>query len=161
MTNNNPILSPVTFDPASMRDLNDIMPVMNAAFEPEHGEAWTLPQCSGIMSLPGSWLYVARSETTLVGFAMGRTILSEAELLLIAVAPCAQRTGVGDGLMNMLIAALRENGVAKLHLEVRSNNMARAFYEEFGFSEVGLRKNYYRGANGALTDALTLSRDIQ
>lgn len=161
MTQDSPIANPVTFDAASIRDLSDIMPVMNTAFDPAHGEAWTLLQCSGIMSLPGSWLFVARRAAMLVGFAMGRTIVGEAELLLIAVAPVAQRTGVGNGLMETVISHLRENGVAKLHLEVRSSNTARAFYDEFGFSSVGLRKNYYRGAGGSLTDALTLSRDIQ
>lgn len=145
----------------SPRDVSQIMPVMALAFDPAFGEAWTLPQCSGIMSMPGAWLIVARSDGQAIGFAMGRTIVAEAELLLLAVAPSAQRSGVGRAVIEMLIDQLRAEGVDKLHLEVRKCNSARSFYEDLGFVGVGMRKNYYRGATGALADALTLSRDIQ
>ena len=145
----------------SPRSVAEIMPVMTQAFDPAFGEAWTLPQCLGIMSMPGAWLFVARSDGEAVGFAMGRTIVAEAELLLLAVAPSAQRSGIGRAVIDMLIDQLRAEGVSKLHLEVRKNNSARTFYEDLGFAAVGLRKNYYRGATGALADALTLSRDIQ
>ncbi len=145
----------------SPRDVSQIMPVMAQAFDPAYGEAWTLPQCLGIMSMPGAWLIVARSGGEAIGFAMGRTIVAEAELLLLAVAPSAQRGGVGRALIEMLIDQLRKDGVDKLHLEVRKCNSARSFYENLGFVSVGLRKNYYRGATGELADALTLSRDLQ
>lgn len=111
--------------------------------------------------MPGAWLIVARSDGEAIGFAMGRTILAEAELLLLAVAPSAQRKGVGRAVIEMAIDRLRADGVDKLHLEVRKCNSARSFYEDLGFVGVGMRKNYYRGATGALADALTLSRDIQ
>lgn len=151
----------ITIASISPRDVSQIMPVMIKAFDPAFGEAWTLPQCLGIMSMPGAWLVVASNDGEAIGFAMGRTIVSEAELLLLAVTPSAQRSGVGRALIEVLIDQLRTGGVDKLHLEVRSSNSARSFYENFGFIGVGLRKNYYRGATGALADALTLSRDLQ
>lgn len=161
MTQTKDLEPSVTVLAGTIRDLDGIMPVMQSAFDPAHGEAWTLAQCSGIMSLPGSWLFLAYRDQVIVGFGFGRTIAGEAELLLIGVDKIVQRSGIGHALMTMLIDHLHVNGVSKLHLEVRSNNKARVFYEEFGFSCVGLRKNYYRGAGGSSTDALTLSRDIQ
>lgn len=151
----------ITIAAVSPRDVSQIMPVMTQAFDPAYGEAWTLPQCLGIMSMPGAWLIVARGQSEAVGFAMGRTIVAEAELLLLAVAPSAQRSGIGRAVMQTLIDQLRTGGVSKLHLEVRSSNSAHTFYKDLGFVGVGLRKNYYRGATGALADALTLTRDIR
>ena len=44
-----------------------------------------------------------------------------------------------------LVEALKDQGNHSLMLEVRvSNEPARKLYEKLGFTQVGLRKNYYR-----------------
>lgn len=145
---------------AGVPDLDAVMTVMNRAFDPSHGEAWTAPQCAGVLSLPGSQLLIARKAGKPLGFALVRSVADEAELLLIAVRPDVQRSGVGLKLIEQVTGRLVQEGVKFLHLEVRSNNPALAFYERLGFGQIGLRRDYYRGLDGKLTDAITLSRQI-
>jgi [ribosomal protein S18]-alanine N-acetyltransferase len=153
-------MTAVTIVDCNAQALDDIMPVMRSAFDPAYGEAWTASQCAGILSLPGSWLIAARTDNHIAGFALARAILDEAELLLLAVDTRYQRRKIGFALLDRMILDSASKGVSKLFLEVRANNPAHSFYERNGFSAVGLRRNYYRGAHGQLTDAVTLSRII-
>lgn len=146
---------------AGIADLDAVMTVMNKAFDPRHGEAWTAPQCAGVLSLPGSFLLIARSGSKTLGFALVRTVADEAELLLIAVRPDGQRSGVGVKLIQNVTLRLEHAGVKILHLEVRADNPALAFYNRLGFEKIGLRRDYYRGHDGKLTDAVTLRRRIE
>lgn len=101
----------------------------------------------------------ARAGRAVIGFAVARLLLDEAELLLIAVAPTARRQGVAAGLWNDLVQRLAASGARTIHLEVRaSNHGAQAFYRALGFTQCGLRRQYYpAGAhNGLREDALLL-----
>lgn len=84
------------------------------------------------------------------GFAVWMQALpDEAELLNIVIAPDQQGRGLGRYLLQAVLATAQQNGVARLLLEVRASNAAaRALYLSVGFIENGLRKNYYRSANG-------------
>lgn len=144
--------------PATVSDLDEVMAVMGASFDPEFGEAWTAPQCAGLLSMPGVWLTLARRDGEPVGFALSRVIVGEAELLLLAVKRSARRQGIGGALLDAFVGEARARGAEKLHLEVRLGNDAEALYRRGGFQEVGRRFNYYRGASGQLYDALTLAR---
>jgi [ribosomal protein S18]-alanine N-acetyltransferase len=150
----------MTITTATAGDIDAIMPVMASSFDPQYGEAWTLAQCVGMLSLPGSWLLTARAEGRVVGFALSRIIVDEVELLLLAVTRTNQRDGIGSALLTHVLDDARRRGAIRLHLEVRSNNGARDFYTNHGFSQCGERTNYYRGIAGQLTNAVTLSRQI-
>jgi tRNA threonylcarbamoyl adenosine modification protein YeaZ/ribosomal-protein-alanine acetyltransferase len=105
----------------------------------------------------------AREGDALVGFAVARTLVDDAELLLIAVRPEHRRGGCATLLVNALLVRLREMGKTPLHLEVRASNAsAIAFYEARGFARTGQRKNYY--PNGVFgtdrEDALLMAREI-
>ncbi len=152
--------APVEIAEASALDLEKVMIVMKKAFDPRHGEAWTAAQCAGILSLPGSLLLIARSGDRTLGFALARSVADEGELLLIAVSPDRQRRGTGKWLVKKIIERLVDKGVKKLHLEMRTDNPALAFYNDLGFQQVGLRRDYYRRSDGQLTDAATLSLEI-
>jgi [ribosomal protein S18]-alanine N-acetyltransferase len=94
------------------------------------------------------------------GFSLLRTVADEAELLLLAVAPDAQRRGVGASLLRQFIDHGRTNGARRLHLEVRDGNPAVAMYQAFGFKEEGRRPKYYCGQDGSQHDALTMARPV-
>ncbi|WP_277982047.1 ribosomal protein S18-alanine N-acetyltransferase [Sphingomonas phyllosphaerae] len=136
-------------------DAEAIDRVMDAAFDPRYGEAWTRSQCVGILAMPGVWLTLARVEGAVVGFALNRAIMDEAELLLIAVDPAHARTGIGATLLRGVIADCRGRGVRRLHLEVRANNPAVALYVLHGFRRAGVRRGYYRSRSGETFDAHT------
>ena len=155
-----PATVPVTIRDCGSDDLDPVMEIMSAAFEPTYGEAWTRSQCAGILPMAGVTLRLAEHDDGKVaGFALLRAVADEAELLLIAVAPAAQQTGIGAALVEDFITLATARGARRLHLEVRDGNTAIVLYERAGFKLVGRRRDYYRGLDGRKRDALTLAVD--
>lgn len=142
------------------RDLNAVEAIMADAFDPRWGEAWTRNQVIGILAIPGVWLTVAEQAGSPVGFALTRGVVDEAELLLLAVAPAARRRGVGAALLRGVVADCSDRKITALHLEVREGNDAIKLYKNAGFTKIGERRDYYRGANGQSYSALTLHRKV-
>ena len=142
----------------SAADLDDVMRIMDRAFDPGFGEAWTRSQCAGILPMSGVVLLIAEEEGVPVGFALHRVVADEAELLLLAVDPDFHRRGIGSSLLAQFIVSSTREGASRLHLEVRENNPAVLIYQGDGFTVVGRRSNYYTGASGESYDALTLAR---
>ena len=78
------------------------------------------------------------------GFTCVTAILEEGEILNIAVEPSLRRFGIGRKLLGAAVDTAKRNGVKALYLEVRRSNMpAIGLYESFGFTQIGIRKNYY------------------
>jgi tRNA threonylcarbamoyl adenosine modification protein YeaZ/ribosomal-protein-alanine acetyltransferase len=100
----------------------------------------------------------ARTADALVGYGgisrLGRRPPFEYEVHTIGVDPVCQGRGIGRRLLAELLN-FAAGGV--VHLEVRTDNAAAiALYRSVGFTEVGLRRRYYR-ASGA--DAYTMRRE--
>lgn len=90
-----------------------------------------------------------------VGIGMvGPADSPEFEIHSIGTDLAFQRRGIGSLLMdNVVHVADLKN--APIFLEVRTDNApAIALYEKYGFEKMGIRKNYYNGA-----DALTMKRE--
>lgn len=144
--------------------LGPIMQIMQHGFEPSYGEAWNQSQTRSMLAMPLSHNVIA--ETTApsgddeagcpIGFALTRRVGDEEELLLIAVVPRWRRRCIGSVLLTQVIDNARDAGVSKIFLEMRSNNPAMHFYRHFGFNQVGVRKDYYTGADLQRYDALTM-----
>lgn len=137
-------------------DLDEVMRIMSAAFDPCFGEAWTRSQCAGILPMHGVTLTIAEAGPVPVGFSLVRAVADEAELLLLAVDPTEQRRGIGQALLDNFIATALVSGAHRLHLEVRDGNPAIELYRASGFSPAGRRRNYYHGPAGEAHDAVTL-----
>jgi ribosomal-protein-alanine N-acetyltransferase len=150
--------SPISVSEGGILDLDAVMRVMEDSFDPSYGEAWTAPQCAGLMPMPGVWLSLARDGDGVIGFALGRLVADEAELLLLGVKRASQRIGAGELLVQRFVSVARAKGAKRLHLEVRDGNHAVKLYARAGFSPVGRRKNYYTGRDGQIYDALTLAK---
>ena len=150
-------MSAIIVNEGGVLDLDQVMVVMNDSFDPAYGEAWTAPQCAGLISMPGVWLTVARDGDSALGFALGRVVVREAELLLLAVKRSSQGAGVGRRLLQRFVEIAAAKGAQRFYLEVRDGNPAIKLYRSAGFSEVGRRKNYYTGRDGQIYDALTLA----
>ena len=146
---------------AAARDMDAAMAVMERAFDPAFGEAWSRGQCLGMLSLPDVWLILAEDGGDRpLGFALSRVTLDDAELLLLAVDPAARGQGIGTALITRTAFVAEARGATRLLLEVRESNPALALYRRAGFAEIGRRAAYYRGANGATHDAITLARTL-
>lgn len=106
----------------------------------------------------GMSILVAEQDAELIGYVVGRSVLDEAEILNVGVAPSARRHGVARALVRALLGGFAGAGVHSVFLEVReSNHPARALYASFGFRVVGRRPRYYRRP---VEDAVILRTDI-
>ena len=103
------------------------------------------------------WL-VAMEGETLVGYVGSQTVIDESDMMNIAVHPDHRRKGIAEALVAGLEEQLRQRGSRALTLEVRDSNApAIALYEKLGFTQVGLRKNYYRNPK---EDARILRKEL-
>lgn len=151
----------IVLAPGKSSDLDDVVTVMEAAFDDRFGEGWTRSQCAGILPMPGVALIVARTnDGRPAAFSLFRTIGDEGELLLLGVAPDFRRRGIGRKLLDHFLDQAQETGVSRVHLEVREGNPAVVLYRHAGFTLAGRRPKYYRGRFGGEFDALTLSRKV-
>ncbi|AKM10513.1 GNAT family N-acetyltransferase [Croceicoccus naphthovorans] len=150
-------------------EIAGIMSVMQSAFDPAYGEAWNEAQVTSALLVPGTRFALADAAGIIgppspsvpsAGFYLSRQTLDEEELLLLAVLPEYRRSGCATRLFEHLTCACRDRGVARLFLEMRADNTAAHFYQKMGFQPVGLRKAYYRGADGQYRDARTLALDL-
>lgn len=102
------------------------------------------------------WL-VAEEDDHVAGYIGSQTVCEESDMMNVAVHPDFRRRGIGEALVKALETELRARGSRCLTLEVRTSNApAIALYEKLGFSQVGLRKNYYRDPK---EDALILRKE--
>jgi [ribosomal protein S18]-alanine N-acetyltransferase len=152
----------VRIDCGNSDDITAVMSIMDSAFGRQFGEAWTRSQLAGILPMAGVRLMVAREPYSdgAVGFSLFRTVADESELLLLAVAPTHHRRGVGQRLLEAFLEQARNDGVTRVHLEVRDGNPAVSMYRNVGFSPVGRRRNYYHGLDGKRFDAVTLAHRL-
>lgn len=151
----------IRLQPGNPFDVEAVMSVMQDSFDPAFGEAWTAPQCAGLLPMPGVWLTIAAEGEAPAGFALSRIVADEAELLLLAVKKDQHRRGIGRALLRSFVEQAAAKGARTLHLEVRDGNPAVHLYQEFGFTEAGRRRKYYTGRNGEMFDAITLLRPAQ
>lgn len=147
----------VRIESATTDSIDAVMTVMEHAFGKRFGEAWTRSQLAGILPMSGVSLMLARESGETIGFSLVRSVGDEAELLLIAVAPDHHRRGIGRRMLDDFLERARNDGIARVHLEVREGNPAVAMYRTAGFSPVGRRRNYYQGNDGKRFDAITLA----
>lgn len=95
------------------------------------------------------------------GFALGRAVTDEAELLTLAVDRDHRRGGIGRRLLAAFEREARHRGAQTAFLEVSAeNHAARALYLSAGYIESGLRRGYYRKPCGTTVDAVVMNRRL-
>jgi ribosomal-protein-alanine N-acetyltransferase len=146
---------------ARVADLAAVMRVMDAAFEPAYGEAWSGAQLLTLFALPSARVCLAWDGEQPCGFSAARIAGPESELLLLAVCPARRGLGIGRLLMQDWQTWASALGAEEYFLEMRADNDAVHLYLSSGFSEVGRRAAYYRGHDGKMRDAITMRRTPQ
>jgi [ribosomal protein S18]-alanine N-acetyltransferase len=138
---------------ANVTDLAEVFALERGAAEAPH---WAEAEYVAIVQARGETegvvrrcLFVAEADGKLLGFAVGKVILSAAdglgELESVAVGGTARRRGVGRTLCEAVLGWCREQGVGEIELEVRAgSDGAVALYAGLGFVVVGRRAGYYR-----------------
>lgn len=113
---------------------------------------WSAAEFADLLAQPECHLSAVRE-----GFAVGRSVAGEAELLTLAVAPEARRKGLGRRLTAAFEDEARASGAEEAFLEVSAENApARALYAALGWRAAGIRRGYF----GPGLDAIVLRKDL-
>lgn len=151
-----------------MTDLDRLMRVMEASFDPHFREAWTRRQVEGSLSLPSGYTILVNESgqppaegEEAAGFVLARQAVDEVELLLIAVAPDYRTRGLGRKLLRLFFESAAARSATRVFLEMRADNPAEALYRSEGFEPIGRRRDYYRTITGERIDALTFARPVE
>lgn len=130
-------------------DSSDVDALVTLDREPG-GNNWSRQQfVSACLGRTSERVLVYCEQLKPVGLLVYQTVLDEAEILNIVVATAARGQGYGRRLLNDVCDILKQQGVKRLFLEVReSNSVAIGLYQTMGFSQIGLRKNYYATKTG-------------
>lgn len=133
------------------------------------GGIWSLDNYRQEMERPNSDLLVLSlipaqpedmadpdNSPILVGVGCLWSILEEAHITLLAIAPNYQGRGLGQAMLYQLLFCAWQRQLEWATLEVRvSNKPAISLYQKFGFQGVGRRRHYYQDTG---EDALILWR---
>lgn len=102
----------------------------------------------------GHHTWAVRDQDNILAYAVVSTVLDEAELLTICVAPTQQGQGLGHSLLSFILTELNKLAIMACFLEVRrSNHAAISLYKKLGFKQVGERAGYYQGEDALLFKA--------
>lgn len=108
-------------------------------------DPWSENSVASELKNPLSLWLIAEEDGVVCGYVGSQTVLGETDMMNIAVRPDCRRKGVAAALITELICRLKGQGSHILRLEVRESNApAIALYKAMGFTQLGLRKNYYR-----------------
>jgi len=123
-------------------DLPLIMEIENAEYE--------FPWSEGIMRdciLTANYFgYLLKNDQQLLGYAMISVAAAECNILNICIEKSQQKKGYGKELLTFLVNEAKQQKAQQVFLEVRvSNKAAITLYQNFGFNELDIRKNYYPG----------------
>jgi len=120
-------------------------------------DPWSERSVASEMDNPLSLWLVALEGERVAGYIGSQSVMGESDMMNVAVHPDFRRRGIAEALCRALVEALKEKGNHCLTLEVRASNApAISLYEKLGFTQVGLRKNYYRNPK---EDALILRKE--
>lgn len=146
---------------ARAEDANAIARMSRDTIETGLGWSWR-PQRVLVSIKDPSTLSIVACDGRVQGFCITQFADEIAHLSLLAVDPKFRRRGIGRRLVNWMLVSARTAGIATVHVEMRTTNLAaRAFYRTLGFEDAGVVAGYYRGVESALRMVLALrARDL-
>lgn len=115
-------------------------------------DAWPLDMFEAeLMQRDTREYFVATIGGTVVGYAGLMCIPPIADVQTIAVIPEFEGRGIGSALLRTLLQRAAHGKADDMLLEVREDNpRAQELYRRFGFEQIAVRKNYYKGGVNAL-----------
>lgn len=143
----------------SMRteDLDAVMEIERSSFP----EPWSAGLFLHELKIPFSQttlLWNGSGSRDLLGYVCRWLVGDEVHILNLAVRPEWRRSGVGRALVERVVREAEERHVSMITLEVRRENVAAtALYRSFGFTEQGVRRNYYGRGQDAIIMSAVLS----
>ena len=145
----------VLIRPMKRDDVESVLSIESRVFT----TPWQADTFLNLIGRPGSELWVMEHPVAgILAYAVLWCVLDQAELANIAVRSEYRGQGYASRLLERVLQVARDREVETIYLEVRaSNTQALELYDRFGFSQVGVRKNYYdRPKEDALVMRLVL-----
>ena len=141
--------------PAREADLSRVA-ALHAACFPD--DAWNSSSLATVLAMPGADGRICSGDDGApCGMLLDQCLGPEGEILTLGVAPAWRRRGVASALVQDLIVRALAGGARRLLLEVAADNAAAlALYTSLGFARQGIRRHYYRRAQGPAVDAWRL-----
>lgn len=94
---------------------------------------------------------VAKFADEIVGFAGVMINFTDLEIMNIVTKKSKRKMGIGSLLLKNIIEKFSKGDIENIFLEVNENNIiAIKLYEKMGFENIGKRKKYYNGNDGAI-----------
>ena len=143
--------------PAELYHLEEIIAIENSAFN----QPWTKNQIKNdILSDTDSenWVYIM--DELVAGYIFGWIIHDEFHLNNIAVHPGYIRRNIGATLIRHIIVRVISRDIKLILLEVSAQNIsAQKCYKSLGFTQMGVRKDYYSKEDDAILYNLDLKKN--
>lgn len=137
----------------SLDDLNKIASNLN-----NFDDFWTFGIFKDELINPKCHYIVAVEDENILGFGGISVVLDEANINNIAVRVDKRDIKIGSKILQNLIDISKSLNCSFITLEVNvKNSPAIKLYENFGFKNLGIRKNYYNGQ----TDAYIMKFEVE
>lgn len=145
-----------TLRPMREQDLETVFAIESTVFS--HG--WTLGIFQDCLRVGYSCAVIEDHLGQVCAYGILSVGPGEAHILNISVAPQRQRQGLGRRMLLHLQKLAHAHKAEVIFLEVRpSNQGAIALYEDDGFHQVGLRRDYYPAEQGR-EDAMIMAKHL-
>jgi [ribosomal protein S18]-alanine N-acetyltransferase len=138
------------FSPMRVADLDAVMEIERRSFS----EPWTPGLFLHELKIPFSKTVLVRLQSDsgeLAGYICRWLVGDEVHILNLAVHPNCRKSGIGRALVQLVLEEAEERHASIITLEVRRENAAAfALYHSLGFTERGVRRNYYGHGQDAI-----------
>lgn len=139
--------------PKALEDAETCAALHTAAFAASGARGWSAQEIKALLDRPTALLLTAPH-----GFLLAEIIADETEIVTFAVDPERQGEGIGHSILSALCNTCRCRNIARCILEVAENNSnAIKLYHAFNFSEISVRKSYFR-LNTGMVGALVMEK---
>lgn len=147
---------PLNVRPMTVGDLGEVMCIELK----EYPYPWTRKIFADCLQV-GYHCFVGEVDGLFAGYGVMSHGAGEVHILNVCVSDEFQRRGLGRKLLETMLAEAADMDIGTVFLEVRpSNEKALDLYQQLGFNEIAVRKDYYPATRGR-EDALILALDLR
>lgn len=139
---------------ATLDDIESIAKIEQECFS----MPWSYNAIEESMQKDYAYFVVAVFDSEIVGYIGMYKSFDEGDITNVAIKILYRRKGIANRLLNYIFDICKNIGVERILLEVRESNAgAIALYENNGFENIGLRKNFYERP---VENALILKKEL-
>ena len=137
----------------TLSDVQEIMALEQGSIE----HPWESKAIETLITDSNKTCLIAELDGTIAAYVGAESVLDESNIGNIVTHKDYRGRGIATRLFDALLKELKEQGIAKVFLEVEHDNApAIALYEKSGFTKYGHRRDYY----GPGKDAVLMSKEL-